>query len=169
MPATAQQSTIAYGDTGSVQTVHKMAALVNAAIRVPVVVEFAHHVVANVSGRDDVGLATAIADWMRANFKFVRDPLGVELLRTPEYMINQYNIQMSVSGDCDDAAILSAALAKSVGLAVRFVVLGFRAFQPFSHVYAIALTRSGKTVSFDTTKPHNVANISVARRQTFVV
>lgn len=160
-PVRVQRGTIPHGDLGSLTTLAHMRNLVNAALQMPVVVETAHMIIRATAPRDYPAMARAIRDWMALNFKFVPDPLGVELTRTPAYMLNQYYAQGIVSGDCDDAATLGAALAKSVGMPCKLVGVGFGSWLgAFAHVYTIIALRSGVVVTLDVTKPAgNVAQI----------
>lgn len=88
---------------------------------------------------------------------FVPDPLGVELLATPHYLLTRVRDRQFVSGDCDDAAILGAALGKAVGLPAKFRVLAFGSPQlPFQHVYTLLLVR-GRWANLDTTRSSRFA------------
>lgn len=85
-----------------------------------------------------------LRSWLAAAWHFVRDPTGVELVFRPERLLDQYTNHGMASGDCDDAAVLSAALGKAIGLRARFVVLGFFGPRmPFSHVYTELLGPDG--------------------------
>lgn len=81
---------------------------------------------------------------MGLHWRFVRDPTGIELLHRPERLLDQIAAGGYAIGDCDDAAILGAALGKAVGFSARFVVLGFFGPRgPFSHVYTELWTGTG--------------------------
>lgn len=94
----------------------------------------------------------AIRRWLVQRWRFVRDPPGVELLKSPRVLLREWAAGGYMSGDCDDAAIMGAAVALAAGFPVRFVVLGFRERGPFAHVYAEAW--DGRRWSdFDITRP----------------
>lgn len=163
------RDTIGFGDYGSQQTLQKMRSLVNASLSVPVVVETANSIAATVPPRDYLALAHAIRAWLQRNFHFVRDPVGVELLRDPVYQIRQWTTNGYISGDCDDAAVLGAALGKANGIGARFVAVGFAPGGPLLHVYTILTGRRdggigslGPGVDLDVTRP-SVTNARVAR------
>jgi len=142
------------GDFGAMQTLAKMRTLANAALRDPVVIETARRIVedAGVLGRNEAGKFQAIRDWMLDHVQFLPDPVGVELLSTPRYMIDYIQRAYFVSGDCDDAAILGATLGKAVGLPAKFRALSFGSQgRPFSHVYTLLLVR-GQWANLDTTR-----------------
>jgi hypothetical protein len=82
--------------------------------------------------------------FVRDHISYVRDVEGVETLQTPVQTLNV------LAGDCDDKAMLFAALAGAIGFPTRFAAIGVRD-QPFSHVMAQALDeRSGDYVNAET-------------------
>jgi len=142
------------GDFGAMQTLAKMRNIANAALRDPVVIEQARQIIedAGVLGRNEGGKYNAIRQWMLDHLQFLPDPVGVELLATPRYMIDYIRRSHFVSGDCDDAAILGAALGKAVGLRAKMRALSFGSkSRPFSHVYTLLLVR-GQWANLDTTR-----------------
>lgn len=101
---------------------------------------------------------------MVRRFRFVPDPPGVELLKSPHVMLNEWRLSGFAYGDCDDAAILSASVAMAMGLRVRWVLLGFTPSGPYRHVFAEACER-GRWVDFDVTKPAQFpAGLRICRR-----
>lgn len=75
--------------------------------------------------------------WCRANFQFVNDPVGIELIQTPNRMLRELQIpselhaavwapigkaiggklpEPKMTGDADEATIISMALAAAVGI-----------------------------------------------------
>lgn len=153
MASTLQQM-IFGGDLGAMQTLGRMRRLVNQSLADPLVIETARSIVENagLQGRDELGKYLAIRDWMEEHLAFMPDPLGVELLSTPRYMLDRIRRTQFVSGDCDDAAILGAALGKAVGLRAKFRALGFVSpRRPFQHVYTLLLI-NGRWANLDTTR-----------------
>lgn len=87
-----------------------------------------------------VDQARLLQQWVSANIRYIHDPPDHELIQTPQYTLQQR------AGDCDDQAILLAALLTSLGhplspsdeqLVVqhptRFLALGLNGL-PLSHV-----------------------------------
>jgi len=74
--------------------------------------------------------------FVRDQIRYVNDIDGVETLQTP---VQTLKIQ---AGDCDDKAVLLAALAATIGFATRFCAIGVRG-QDFSHVMAQARLGAG--------------------------
>ncbi len=85
---------------------------------------------AMVDERDIRGEITAIHEWVQKTIRYVRDPVALELLTYPEDLAR--NIK---TGDCDDHAMLEAALLGAIGIPTRFVVVGFSVPGSYSHVY----------------------------------
>ena len=164
---TVRTFTIAGGDFGSRQTLGKMRGLVNRALTDPTVITTAKDVVAYVPPGDFEGQAMAIGSWLAEHFQFVRDPLGVELLHEPRYMLQVIDRRAFFSGDCDDAAVLGAALAKAVGLRARFRAIGFRRGGLLSHVIADVWTPRG-WVQYDVTRPAQFTRLPRVARSLIV-
>jgi transglutaminase-like putative cysteine protease len=78
----------------------------------------------------------ALFRFVRDRITFIGDVAGVETLQSPRYTLRVG------AGDCDDRAILLAALARSIGvptdLKFRAIAANPRAPQQFSHVYVVA-------------------------------
>lgn len=124
------------GDLGTYRTVSLMRRYANRALGDPLLVELANRIIRNVPPQDGPAKVRAIRGWLDKATRFVDDPLGVELIRTPRRLILTAARQGYFQGDCDDVAVLGAALAKAVGLPARFVIVGFVPAGPFRHVYA---------------------------------
>ena len=84
--------------------------------------------------------------WCRANFSFVRDPVGIELIQTPNRMLRELEIppqlhkaiwrQMGnvsviskmpkpkMTGDADEATVISLSLAAAIGIDPLRIRLG---------------------------------------------
>jgi len=92
--------------------------------------------------------ALIIYEWVRARVLVpqVRDAEGVEEVRSPGYILDRVAQYGRIPYDCDDTAILLAALLRSIGLSTRLVVVSTYASgreQEFSHVFAEVLTETG--------------------------
>jgi transglutaminase-like putative cysteine protease len=164
-PRTMDVRWIAGGDLGALQTLDAMRGLSRAALTDPAVIETAAAVVRTVTPRDQRGQFQALRSWLASRFRFLPDPRGVELLRTPRYMLDRIAEDGTVHADCDDAATLGAALALVIGLPARFVAVGFRARGPLSHVFTEVLTPEGWR-ELDVTRPSNRLRPVFARRVT---
>lgn len=149
---------IRYGDAGAVDTLGIMGELVNDSLQNPIVVGAARELVTrSAPARDGYRQAIQIREWLARVWRFVDDPTREELLRDPDAMLREYFETGKIAGDCDEAAVLGAALGKAVGLGACFTVLAFDPIDGgtggFSHVFASLLTGDGRSVSLDVTKP----------------
>lgn len=126
------------------QTLARMAHNIRASLKDPAVVETARGIVARVEPRDCVAQARAIRAWTDKRFRFVRDPLGVELLETPAFHLARIRELGFVQGDCDDAATITAALGMAIGIpAMLHAVAFFDPGAPFAHVYTVLYPTNG--------------------------
>lgn len=85
--------------------------------------------------------AQKLTEFIRSRFPFELDPEDVELIRTPSYYARTYREGKPGSGDCDDFALLLAALLGAMGVeALGFVVMARRPGprEPFGHVFVTA-------------------------------
>ncbi|MGE0347385.1 MAG: transglutaminase family protein [Gemmatimonadales bacterium] len=151
--ATSRTSWIPTGSLGIELTIFRMRRLVRGALGSPLLAETAAGIVAG-SG-SSVEAAERIRAFLELVVEFTPDPDGSELLKSPRYMLREIQELGRVRGDCDDVAILGAALGRAVGLPARFVLLAFVHGAPFEHVYTELLTADG-WLELDTTKPHQL-------------
>lgn len=113
--------TIPDGDLGTSATLARMRALVDEAQRDPLVVQTARRITEG--AQDDLGRVELLVQWLRRHYRFVKDPVGYELLAAPRGLIEDAIRQGAFHGDCDDVVTLAAAVAESVGIETRFRVL----------------------------------------------
>ena len=79
----------------------------------------------------------AIEAQVGAEVTFVRDPINVELIQTPSYLLSLPRRGLGKPmGDCDEMAALAAAALMSVGLDPSFVRLAWQSGgpDPYAHV-----------------------------------
>lgn len=139
------------GELGSRETLRRMAELARAALVEPAVIDTAAAIVAGAS--NPVAQVARIRDYLARHVRFLRDPVGVELLRAPRYVLGQIAAKGAVQMDCDDVATLGAALGLAVGLPARMIAVGFRGPEgPLTHVFT-ELLAGGRWRELDTTRP----------------
>lgn len=110
--------------------------------------------------------AAHIRRFLERTTRFVEDPPGVELIRTPAFMLEKVECEGYAEGDCDDVAVLGAALGLSAGLPARFVLYAFEGGALYEHVFTELMTPAG-AVELDTTRPAQMPpGIVVARQAT---
>ena len=151
-PAGTTSRRIAGGDLGTLQTLQVMRGAVNRGVRHPLTMRLASLIVSGVL-HSRPAQAAAIRGWLDINVAFQPDPYGIEAIREVPEMLDDISALGVAQVDCDDAAILGAALGKAVGLKPRFTVLGFAGRgAPFRHVFAELDTGEGWQ-ELDVTRP----------------
>lgn len=133
------------GSNGVRDTLLAMRESVMAMLVHPLIIQLARSIVANVAGHDYRAEAEAVQEWVKANIRYSRDPVGAELLQTPQVTLRKRQ------GDCDDHASLVAALLGALGHKMRLVAVGFAPGQ-YAHVYAEDFL-SSQWLPVETTEP----------------
>lgn len=118
-------SSLIGGDWGIFQTVNTLRGLVNEALRDPAarIRLRAESVLAPVPEKDEDGEIAALYDHVVSTLHYVDDPSDIELLKNPMLIDQNVSDQGYFMGDCDDASGYLAALLKSVGYSVQFVIV----------------------------------------------
>lgn len=124
--------TIGSGNAGVYDTLGRMRQLVRQQVALPIVRLTAAGIVRGTE-RDWLAQARALRQYVFNTTEFLRDPRGTELLQAPDYLLATIRTQGIVPVDCDDVAMLAAALGMSIGLRARFVTIGQRQLE---HVFA---------------------------------
>jgi len=124
-----------------VQTVRRMRRLAISGQADPDVRRLALRITDGFRGQDALGMIGAIRGWMSEHIMFTRDPRKHELLIAPKILVRSLRNPANhgiLRIDCDDVAILGAALAGAVGLDARFVVVAYLSKNPGAprHVWA---------------------------------
>lgn len=157
-------TTIPDGDAGTYATVGHMARLAVEGSIAPLVRQVASRLVLGVS--DGTLQARILRDWVSERTMFLPDPAGAEALHHPAWLLGQIGRVGIVQVDCDDVALLAAAMGASIGLRARFVVVGFSSPNaPFRHVWTeLADSRAPVWVAVDPTRPmQGLLNAPVSR------
>lgn len=100
----------------------------------------AEKIVRDVAAKDYLSEALAIRYWVNAHVPYLRDPVSVEWMRDPVALIDemratgQGNELGIVRADCDEIAMMVAALWMAVGNACDFVTASFLPGGPPTHV-----------------------------------
>jgi transglutaminase-like putative cysteine protease len=86
--------------------------------------------------------AEAIFNFVRDNVRYTKDPYGFEYITTPPVLLEDIRLYIEGKGDrpvgdCDDMAILSLSLLKSIGFQVAIKVVSFTQNKKFGHVYGL--------------------------------
>jgi transglutaminase-like putative cysteine protease len=135
----AAYSALLGGDYGIYQTVSALKGLVNQALQDPTgaIRLRAESLIGGVAEKDDMGEVSALYNFVVQSLHYVDDPFEIELLKNPILIDKSITDTSSFMGDCDDASGYLAALLKSIGYAVQFVIVtpvdapGFQ----YGHIY----------------------------------
>jgi len=106
-------------------------------------------IIRHVKQRDKLSQMAAIYDWFNDRFRYVNDPVEVELVKDPERILEEIETHGVAVGDCDDASTFLYAAVRSVGIVSEFVRSRFSANGPLSHVYAAGKDQYGQWVVLD--------------------
>ena len=115
------------GRSGTIYTLNVMRRLTRAGKKDIRIRELAFSLIKGLPSKDYYGQMLRLHEFVRDHINYVRDIRGVETVQEPIKTV-EYE-----AGDCDDQAVLLAALLESIGHPTRFVALGFNG-GPFSHV-----------------------------------
>ncbi len=85
---------------------------------------------------DEYSKAETIFDFIVSKCRYVQDPIGLELLKTPQVSLELIEVGDSPAIDCDDATILIGALTESIGLPYALRAVSFNNDE-FSHIYGL--------------------------------
>jgi len=148
-------ASLSSGETGIYQTVRLMRQQARQSAIDPLVRETAARAVFGVPGNDGTMQARILRDWIASRTVFLADPLYTEALHQPAAMVARILRRGVIQLDCDDVALLTAALGLSIGLRARYIIVGFRSpAAPFQHVWC-DLSGVGREawVTVDPTRP----------------
>lgn len=141
------------GDGGTYATLGKMKSLARSGASSPVVRGIAARLVQQVEP-NGILHARLIRGWLEDHIIFLRDLSTAEALYHPAELVLAILKDGQVQCDCEDVAMLAAALGLSIGLRARYVVLAFRPGGPFQHVYTDLSDASGRMwIDCDITRP----------------
>ena len=100
-----------------------------------------HH--KNIPSHHYLDEAKAIGDFVKRHVRYVKDPVGTESLTAPDMMIRMMKEVGYSMGDCDDMALLTAALLMSIGIHPRFRTVRYRGNTGnFSHIYVVVYEKN---------------------------
>ncbi len=123
------------GDAGTIATLDKMREVAAASALSWNVRDVAAQLLQG-SDRDPMLHATLLGNWVIQHTEFLPDPSNAEAILVPDDALRLIARDGIVQCDCDDVAVLAAALGMSVGLRARLVAVAFDpSGAPFAHVW----------------------------------
>lgn len=127
---------LGFGDSISETTMQKMKKIINDSVRNYYVRRWAEKIIEG-SRRDDISRVTSIYNFLSQNTYYVKDPIDLELLKTPPVSLQLIEVGEKPGLDCDDLTILSLSLIKSIGMAVAMRATSYSLDKRFSHIYGL--------------------------------
>jgi len=152
------------GDAGIRATVSYMQSFARAASLDPVVRQTSVSIIE--AKNPEWSQARALSWWMAGRTTFLPDPTYGEALHDPRWVLDKILTTGRASVDCDDVAMLAAAMGLSIGLRARFVVVAFNSPQsPYSHIWTeLGDPRRGGWLPVDPTRPaQGLASARISR------
>lgn len=132
--------TLPKGDAGVDRTVQRMMDLAKSASMDPRFIGFAQSISLGGGRKDSLDVLDSVLKFVRGHWTFRRDPVHMELVKTPDRLLTEFKTRGIMVGDCDDASVLVASLATALGYPARFVVLQRNSRGKFfDHIYVQAL------------------------------
>ena len=139
------------GERGTAQTINLMRRLIDQALNDPQFMRFAVDLVRKIPAYDEFGEVFSLFTWVQGPIRYTKDPVTKEKLTPPMELLKIR------AGDCDDSAMLMAALAIALGYPARLVTVAANPDFPedFSHVYTEVEVPAGseRWVAVDAARP----------------
>lgn len=129
---------LAGGDSFTVETLHEMGALAVEGASEPRLVTIARNMLASNGGASVLSLVTLVYDWLTRFYRYKDDPPDAEWLTGVQAQMDQLEEAGFIEGDCDDRAILAAALLRAMGARSGFVVVAKSETGAWVHVLPVA-------------------------------
>ncbi len=143
--ADSQVKAIPDGRDGVAATLRAMADMVREYKKHPRIRDLAAQLTGDLASKDYHAEAMRLHQYVRDEIRYLQDVRGVETVQTPTLTLD-----LAV-GDCDDKALLLAALLESIGHPTRFLAVGF---QPGELDHVLVETKIGNHyLAAETTEP----------------
>jgi len=126
------------GTMGTWATLRRMSNLVRSSLTYVPLRQTAVELAVSLYYVDALDTVRAIRQWVCSHYRLIGE--CDEMLVAPEYQIDEINHKGYFAGDCDDCAMLVAALLASIGIPVRFRAIKITDTE-FEHVFTEARIR----------------------------
>ena len=104
-------------------------------------------IVSNIRPKDYASEIVAICRWWGNAIRYTRDPLHVEMLRSPDRLLKDA-LAGRLTADCDEAALAIGTSCLTIGAPVQFVTVGFKSRlpgQPKVHTHVFCRAQDPRT------------------------
>ena len=106
-------------------------------------------IIRHVQPRDRLSQMSAIYDWFDSHFRYVNDPVNVELVKDPERLLEEIEAHGVAVGDCDDASTFLHSALRTIGIQSEFTRASFKRGHSYSHVFAAGKDQHGRWIVLD--------------------
>jgi hypothetical protein len=133
------------GIVGNIDTIEVMKKMAREYSRHDLVKRLATNILhyQNIPSHHYLDEARAIGEFVKKHIRYVKDPVGTESLQAPDMMIRMMKDVGYAMGDCDDMALLSAALLMSIGIRPRFRAIRYREGSAnYNHIYVVVYEKN---------------------------
>jgi hypothetical protein len=93
------------------------------------------NILSRMAPKDYAGEIVAVRNWVAEHVRYMNDPLHVEMVKTPQTMVEEYQQRGVAQGDCDDIACMIGTLHLCLGREAQLLPVGFGAPGHLSHVF----------------------------------
>ncbi len=137
---------LGFGSIVTPNTMEKMRQIILLSIRNHQVRRWAENIIE--FAPDDYEKAEKIYNFIVNNCRYVQDPVGLELLKTPPVSLQQIEVGGSPALDCDDATILIGSLIMVIGIPYALRAVSFNNDE-FSHIYGLVYIKDRGWIAAD--------------------
>ena len=127
------------GLQGNLVTLKEMSKMAHYRKGHPLIRQFAINIINSydTESHNHIAEAKAIGDFVKKNFRYVKDASGIEQIHDPLTMLDQ--LQRGVArADCDDMALFIASLLLSIGIKPKFRCIRYKSMEGnYNHIYVV--------------------------------
>lgn len=92
-------------------------------------------IVSGVQPKDYLGEILAVRFWVAEHIRYVNDPVHVEMVKSPQTLVEEYLKRGVATGDCDDIGCTMGTFHLVLGRDAQLCAVGFGAPGHYSHVF----------------------------------
>lgn len=107
------------------------------------------------AGENEMERISSIYDYLKQTTKYVYDPDGLELIKTPHVSLQLIESGATPIMDCDDYVVLSLALLRALGFQVALRAGAYET-NDFDHIYGLVKVQGQLWLPIDLTNPQGL-------------
>lgn len=124
----------------SINTAEEMRRIIHESSKNHYVRSWAEHMISGIPDRDSNGEIQAIFLFIQKYMRYTNDPLGIEYVQTPPFILEKLEKGITPNLDCDDYTVLGLSLLRSLGYDTAIRLTGYNS-KEFEHVYGMVYDR----------------------------